>query len=383
MIAVVLKESLPGERRVALIPKDAAALKKKGVAIHVESGAGAEAFYTDADYETAGATIVPERGELLAAADLVLTVRGIGNAAADGLKSGAWVLGFFDPLDDPERINRLASKGLSLLSMELVPRITRAQGIDALSSMASIAGYKAVLAAADQAPRMFPMMMTAAGTITPAKIFVLGAGVAGLQAIATARRLGAVVEGYDIRPDVKEQVESLGAKFVELDIDIEKTEGQGGYASAQSKEFYQKQQEALGRHLAGVDVIITTAAVPGKKAPLLITAEMMAGLRPGTVIVDLAAERGGNCAGAVAGELVQRNGVTILGPVNIAADVPLHASRMYSRNVANFVELLIGEDGFHPDMEDEIIRGALVAHGGEVVHAGVAELLAVPHMQGA
>ena len=381
MIAAVLKESLPGERRVALIPKDAAALKAKGVDVRVEAGAGAEALHADADYEAVGATVEADRERLLAAADLLLTVRGIGDSEAGRLRPGAAVLGFLDPLDEPERMSRLGAKGVALLAMELVPRITRAQGMDALSSMASIAGYKAVLAAADCAPRMFPMMMTAAGTITPAKVFVLGAGVAGLQAIATARRLGAVVEGYDVRSAVKEQVESLGAKFVELDIDVEKTEGQGGYAAAQSQEFYRKQREALGRHLAGVDLIITTAAVPGKKAPLLITAEMMAGLRPGTVIVDLAAERGGNCAGAVAGEVVRRNGVTILGPVNVPAGVPAHASQMYSRNVANFVDILIRDGALQLDMEDEIVRGALVARGGEVVHERVAELLAAPRTQ--
>lgn len=378
MIAAVLKESLPGERRVALIPKDAAALKSKGVDVRVESGAGAEAIHADADYEAAGAAVEADRERLLAAADLLLTVRGIEDGDAGRLKPAAALLGFLNPLDEPERMSRLGANGLSLLAMELVPRITRAQGMDALSSMASIAGYKAVLAAADHAPRMFPMMMTAAGTITPAKVFVLGAGVAGLQAIATARRLGAVVEGYDVRPAVKEQVESLGAKFVELEIDAAKTEGRGGYAAAQSKEFYRKQQEALGKRLAGVDVIIATAAVPGKKAPLLITDKMVDGLRSGAVVVDLAAERGGNCAGSAAGEIVRRNGVTILGPVNVPAEVPAHASQMYSRNVANFVDLLVRGGGFHLDTEDEIIRGALVARGGQVVHDRVAELLAAP-----
>ncbi len=383
MIAVVLKETLAGERRVALIPKDVAVLTKKGLDIRVEAGAGVEALHSDSDYEAAGATVVATRAALLAEADLLVTVRAVSDADAGMLKSGALVLGFLDPLDEPHRMSRLADKGLSLLSMELVPRITRAQGMDALSSMASIAGYKAVLAAADHAPRIFPMMMTAAGTITPAKVFVLGAGVAGLQAIATARRLGAVVEGYDIRPAVKEQVESLGARFVELKIDVDQEKGEGGYAAAQSKEFYEKQQEALGRHLAGVDVIITTAAIPGRKAPLLITPAMMAGLQPGTVIVDLAAERGGNCAGTVAGEVVHKNGVTILGPVNIPADVPANASQMYSKNVANFVQLLIRDGEFYLDLEDEIIKGSLVAHGGEVVHPRIAEVLNVPRIQGA
>ena len=265
--------------------------------------------------------------------------------------------------------------GLSLLSVEMIPRITRAQAMDTLSSMAMIAGYKAVLLAAQHAPCLFPLMMTAAGTLTPARVFVIGAGVAGLQAIATARRLGAVVEGYDIRPEVKEQVESLGASFVELDVGMEGATGTGGYAAEQSREYYRRQQEALGAHLSSVDAIITTAAVPGRKAPMLLPREITDRLRPGTVIVDLAAERGGNCALTVAGEVVTSNGVIVDGPVNLPSSVPAHASQMYSKNMLNLASLLMTNGEFRLDLEDEIVRGALVAHGGSVVHSAVKEAL--------
>ena len=368
-------ETANGEGRVALVPKDAAALRKHGAEVLVEAGAGQSAYCSDDDYRAAGASVAT-RQQVLGTADLLLTVNGVTNADAVGLKEGATVVGFLAPLDDAPAIGALAGRGLSLLSVELIPRITRAQGMDALSSMAMVAGYKAVLLAAEHSPYMFPLMMTAAGTLTPARVFVIGAGVAGLQAIATARRLGAVVEGYDIRPEVKEQVESLGATFAELDVGMERASGSGGYAAEQSKEYYRRQQEALGEHLSTVDTIITTAAVPGRKAPMLLPEQITDRLRPGTVVVDLAAERGGNCALTVPGETVVRNGVIVAGPVNLPSSVPAHASQMYSKNMVNFAGLLIKDGQLHLNLEDEIVRGAAVAHGGEITHPDVQERLA-------
>ncbi len=370
----VLKELAPGERRVALVPRDAAMLAKKGAALLVESGAGVTSLHADADYEAVGATVT-SRSEVLGGSDLILTVNGIDEGAAPTVKAGATLAGFLAPLDDPQKIQTLADHGLSLLSVEMIPRITRAQGMDALSSMAMIAGYKAVLIAASHSPYLFPLMMTAAGTLTPAKVFVIGAGVAGLQAIATAKRLGAVVEGYDIRPEVKEQVESLGASFVELDVGMERESGSGGYAAEQSKEFYRRQQEALGEHLSGVDVIITTAAVPGRKAPVLLPEAITNRLRPGTVVVDLAAERGGNCALTEAGEVVVRNGVVVNGPLGLPSSIPSHASQAYSRNMFNLANLLIKDGELQLDLDDEIVRGSLVAHEASVTHPAVVEAL--------
>ena len=370
-------ETANGEGRVALVPRDVAALRKRGADVLIETGAGEPAYCSDDDYTAAGASVTT-REQVLSAADLLLTVNGVTDADAAGLKNGATVVGFLAPLDDVSAISALAGRGLSLLSVELIPRITRAQGMDALSSMAMVAGYKAVLLAAEHSPYMFPLMMTAAGTLTPARVFVIGAGVAGLQAIATARRLGAVVEGYDIRPEVKEQVESLGATFAELDVGMDRASGAGGYAAEQSREYYRRQQEALGEHLTTVDAIITTAAVPGRKAPMLLPEQITNRLRPGTVVVDLAAERGGNCALTVPGETVVRNGVIVAGPVNLPSSVPAHASQMYSKNMLNLAELLIKDGELHLDLEDEIVRGAAVAHGGEITHPGVQERLAEP-----
>jgi NAD(P) transhydrogenase subunit alpha len=381
MLAAIPRESFPGEKRVALVPKDVAALKKAGLELLVESGAGQAALHQDAEYEAQGARVESDRGRLFAEADILLTVRGPGShrefpaADLDAMKPGAAIIGFLDPLDDPAMTKSLAERGLTLLSMELMPRITRAQSMDALSSMATIAGYKAALLAANAAPRMFPMLMTAAGTITAARVFVLGAGVAGLQAIATAKRLGGVVDGYDVRPAVKEQVESLGARFVVLDVKTEQAETAGGYAKAQSEEFYRRQQQLLGEHLGAMDIIITTAAVPGKKAPVLITEPMIAGLRPGTVVLDLAAERGGNCALTKPGETVDQRGVLILGPVNLPAEVPAHASQLYSKNVATFLAHLVKDGGLQLDAEDEIVSGTLVASGGKVLHPMVLQAL--------
>ena len=374
MKVAVPKETRTGERRVALVPKDAATLRKKGAEVAIEAGAGAAALCDDGDYIGSGAT-VGRRSDVLADAQLVLTVNGVSLEDATTLSPSTAVVGFLGPLDDPAGMQALAGEGLSLIAVELLPRITRAQAMDTLSSMAMISGYKAVLLAAQHAPCLFPLMMTAAGTLTPAKVFVIGAGVAGLQAIATARRLGALVEGYDIRPEVKEQVESLGASFVELDVGMERATGTGGYAAEQSREYYRRQQEALGDHLSGVNVIITTAAVPGRKAPMLLPTEITDRLRPGTVIVDLAAERGGNCALTVPGEVVVRHGVIVDGPLNLPSSVPAHASQMYSKNMLNLASLLMADGEFRLDLEDEIVRGSLVAHGGSVVHPAVRDAL--------
>lgn len=371
----ILQETKSGEQRVALVPKDLSALAKRGAEAIVESGAGQAAFFTDEAYAEAGAQIA-DRQRVLAEAELLLTVRGLDEDDAASARDGAAVAGFLAPLDDPARMGRLAERKLTLLAVEMIPRITRAQSMDALSSMAMIAGYKAVLLAAQHAPCLFPLMMTAAGTLTPARVFVIGAGVAGLQAIATARRLGAQVEGYDIRPEVKEQIESLGASFVELDVGMERATGSGGYAAQQSQEYYRRQQEALGKRLAEVDVVISTAAVPGRRAPVLLPEAIMARLKPGAVVIDLAAERGGNCALTVPGEAVTRDGVVIDGPLNVPATVPAHASQMYSKNMANLASLLISEGELHLNLEDEIVRGALIAHGGEVVNQAVREALA-------
>jgi len=339
----VVRETFPGERRVALVPGVLASLKKAGLEVLIESQAGAAAGFTDAEYQEKGATVVADRAEVLRQADVLLQVRTLGANPEAGpsdlehLRSGQTLIGLADPLIEAAAAGELARRGVNLFAMELIPRITRAQSMDVLSSMASIAGYKAVLLAAAELPKLFPMMMTAAGTITPAKVFVIGAGVAGLQAIATAQRLGAIVHGYDLRPAVKEQVQSLGAKFVELDVAAADAEAMGGYAKAMDEDFYRRQREAMARVVADMDVVITTAAVPGQKAPVLITREMLTGMRPGSVVLDLAAERGGNCEATVPGETVQVGGVSVLGPVNLPATVPFHASQMYAKNITTFL----------------------------------------------
>ena len=381
MIVSVPRETYPGETRVALTPTHAGVLVKRGVEVTVESGAGAGALHTDDDYRARQVRVTGDRGRLLSDADVVLMVRGPGadpnfpSADLARLKSGAVLIAFLEPLAEPHHMRAPAERGLTLFSMELIPRITRAQQMDTLSSMATLAGYAAVLIAAQAAPRMFPLMMTAAGTFAPAKVFVIGAGVAGLQAIATARRLGAVVEAYDLRPAVKEQVESLGARFIELDISTEDAEGTGGYAREQTDDFYRVQRELLAEHLAKSDVVITTAAVPGKRAPVLISSDIFESLRPGSVIVDLAAEKGGNCALTKAGETIEVDGVTIVGPVNLPARLPVDASRMYSKNISTFLGLLIEDGRIKVDTEDEIIRESLVAHGGKVVNPAVLRAL--------
>ena len=360
------KESAPEERRVALVPDTATRLGAASLEVNVESGAGSAAFITDEDYEKAGAKIVATAPALLGEADAVLKVQAPSVAEVGLLKKDAVLISFLQPATQGEIVRALARRGITAFSLELVPRISRAQSMDALSSQASAAGYKAVLMAAGRLGKFFPMMMTAAGTIPPARVLVMGAGVAGLQAIATARRLGAVVSAYDVRPAVKEEVQSLGATFVELALEAQ--EGEGGYAKEQSEEFLRKQRELIGEHVAKSDVVITTAAVPGRRAPLLVTGEMVKGMRPGSVIVDLAAETGGNVELTKAGEDVEVGGVTIIGTRNVPSTMPLHASQLYARNVANLLLHLVKDGAIVLDFEDEITKGCCVTHGGEIVN---------------
>ncbi len=380
----IVTESAPGERRVAMSPSAIGVFNKTGAELLLESGAGSRAGFPDAEYAEKGVRIAA-RDEVFASADVLLQVRSPGAnpecGAADvaRMRSGQIVIGFGEPLTAIAAGRSLAAAGVSFLAMELMPRITRAQSMDALSSMATIAGYKAVLIAADSAPRMFPMLMTAAGTVAPARVLVIGAGVAGLQAVATARRLGAVVSGYDIRSAVREQIESLGARFIVLDVEPAGAEDKGGYAKAMGEEFYRRQREAMAGVLAGNNVVITTAAVPGKKAPILITREMVARMAPGSVIVDIAAERGGNCELTRPGETVEEGGVRIHGPVNLASAVPYHASQMYAKNVSTFLKYLIKDGQVNLNREDEIVRETLVTHSGEIVHPRVLELTGAAH----
>ena len=381
MLVAVPKEIYPGERRVALIPQTVPSLIKAGLEVVIEAGAGESANSPDRDFEVQGARIEKDRHSLLAQADIVLMVRGPGSypefptADLDALKDGSVLISFTEPLAQPEIMKDLAERKLTVFSMELMPRTTRAQSMDALSSMATISGYKAVLAAADASPKLFPMFMTAAGTITPARVFVLGAGVAGLQAIATARRLGAVVEAFDIRPAVKEEVESLGAKFIQLELETQEAQDAGGYAKAQSEDFYRRQQELMAERIKNSDVVITTAAVPGKKSPVLISEEVVDSMRPGSVIVDIAADKGGNCAVTKPGEKIIHKGVIVIGPLNIPAQVPVHASQMYAKNISTFLLHMVKEGKFELNLEDEITKGAMVAHGGKLVHQAVLNAL--------
>jgi NAD(P) transhydrogenase subunit alpha len=380
MIVGVLRESFPRERRVALIPALVPTLIKARAEVLVESGAGADAGFPDAEYETKGARMAA-RPEVLSRADVILMVRTPGANPTAGaqdisaFRDGQILIGFSEPLGAHNATKEVAARGVSLFAMELMPRITRAQSMDALSSMATVTGYKAALLAATELPRMFPMMMTAAGTIAPSRVFVIGAGVAGLQAIASSRRLGAKVQAYDVRPAVKEQVESLGARFVELPIETSGAEDKGGYATAQDEAFYQKQRALMARTVAASDVVITTASVPGKKAPVLIPADAVAGMAPGSVIIDLAAERGGNCELTKPDEIVIARGVTILGPTNLPATVPYHASQMYAKNITTFLLHLLKEGAVQFNLDDEITRETLVTHNGDVVHPRVRELM--------
>ncbi len=381
MVVGIPAESFPGERRVATVPVVLPALIKAGLDILLEPGAGVAAGFRDSSYVDKGAALATDRAHLFAACDVVLQVRTLGanpdagRADLELLRAGQVVIGLSEPLGEPAATRELANRGVTAFSMELIPRITRAQSMDALSSMATISGYKAVLVAAETLPRMFPMMMTAAGTVTPARVFVVGAGVAGLQAIASARRLGAKVEAYDVRPAVKEQVESLGASFVDLPLDTGQSEDAGGYAKAQDEAFYARQREMMGRVVGGSDVVITTALIPGRPAPVLVTDEMVAGMTPGSVVVDLAAERGGNVEPSRPDEVVTAHGVTVLGPTNLPSTVPYHASQMYARNVSALLLHLVQDGSITLDLDDDITAGTLVSRGGEVVHPRVRELL--------
>ena len=379
MVLGVPKETYPNEQRVALIPALVSSLHKAGFEVLIETGAGEAAGFPDTEYQEAGAHLVSSRAELFAKADILLQVRTAGaNPHFDDdlplMREGQILIGLMEPLWKAEVMPRLAQRGVTAFAMELMPRISRAQSMDVLSSMATIAGYKAVLLAASHLPKMFPLMMTAAGTIQPARVFVIGAGVAGLQAIATAKRLGAVVEAYDIRPAARGEAESLGAKFVSLGLESEEAQEATGYAKALNEAFYRRQQQLLASVTARNDVVITTAAVPGKRAPLLVNAQMVRAMRPGSVIVDLAAEWGGNCELTRAGETIVEQGVTIIGAVNLASTVPFHASQLYSRNLANFLTLLLKEGQLN--LEDEVTRSTLVTYQGEVVHPRVKENLA-------
>ncbi|MBN2054485.1 Re/Si-specific NAD(P)(+) transhydrogenase subunit alpha [bacterium] len=367
MIVGVPKESFPGEKRVALIPANAGQLAKLGVDVLVETGAGLAAGFTDAQYKEKGASIAENRGAVIEKSTIVLQVRALGANPdhADGelsaMRPGQILVGSLGPNAREQWGKKLAEQKVLAFAMEQMPRITRAQDMDILSSMATVAGYKAVLLAAAALPKMFPMLMTAAGTVSPARVFIVGAGVAGLQAIATAKRLGAVVHSYDIRPAVKEQVESLGAKFVDLGLDTGTAEDKGGYAKQMGEEFYRKQREVMTKVVAESDVVITTAAVPGKKAPILVTQDMVMAMKPGSVIVDLAAESGGNCELTEMNETVHKHGVQIIGPVNLATQVPFHASQMFSKNLFNFLRLIIKNGKPELDLDDECVADTLVA----------------------
>jgi len=389
VIVGVPTETYPGERRVALVPMVIPNLKKVGLDVIVESGAGTSSGYRDSDYTEKGARLVNTREEVFAQADIVVQVLAYGSNDLTGrndvplYRRGQTLIGFLRPLGSKEVVSEIAAAGITSFAVELMPRITRAQSMDALSSMATICGYKAVLIAAETVPRLFPMMTTAAGTVTPARVLVIGAGVAGLQAIATARRLGAVVSAYDLRPAVKEQIQSLGGRFVELPLETKDAQDAGGYAKAQDESFYQKQRELLGNVVAESDVVITTAVVPGKKAPVLVTEAMVNRMQPGSVIVDLAAERGGNSEVTRPGERAVVNGVTVIGSINLASTVPYHASQMYARNLATFLAHLVKEGQFNPRENDEITRETLLTQGGEIVNERVRQFFQLPALASA
>jgi len=367
----VPREIAPGERRVALVPDAAAALVKSGLEVLVETGAGEGAFHADAAFEKAGARIVPDAGTLYGQADVVLKVQRPTLGEVDRLREGAVLVSFLQALTSPDLVERLAARRITSFGMEGIPRISRAQKMDALSSQANLAGYKAVLIAAETLAKLFPMMMTAAGTVFAARVLVIGAGVAGLQAIATARRLGAQVWGYDVRAAVKEQVASLGARFLEFDLGIADAEDRGGYAKALSAETSRRQQDMLAEKTTEFDVVVTTALVPGRPAPRLVTKETVAGMRPGSVIVDLAAEAGGNCELTEPDKVVVTGGVTIHGPTNLPATMPVHASQLYARNVTELVREFVKDGSLALNFDDEVIKGACVTHGGEIVNEAV------------
>jgi proton-translocating NAD(P)+ transhydrogenase subunit alpha len=375
MNIAVLNETSSGEARVALMPDSIQKLVTAKASVSVESGAGLGAARIDDDFTNAGATVVQDRNALLESSDVVVCVSRPTDEVFQAMKKGTAVLGFLRPLDEPARLVPALEKGLTTFSMELVPRITRAQAMDALSSMATVAGYKAVLMGADHIPRMFPLLMTAAGTVPPARVLVLGAGVAGLQAIATARRLGAVVEGYDVRAAAGEQVRSLGAKFLEVDLGGIQTEDKGGYAVELSEEALKRGRDLIAEQAKSADVIITTAQVPGRRAPVLMDEDAINGMKRGSVVIDLAGATGGNVTLSKADELVERNGVTIMAPTNLPGTVPVHASQLYSRNVTAFLNLLIKDGELHIDMNDDVVGPSCVTHEGKWMNQRVAAVM--------
>ena len=389
MIIGIPREILAGERRVALDPPSVKKWVEEGFDVLVEAGAGEQACFVDAEYEAAGARLAPEAAQVFGEAEIVLKVQppqplvtppastaGSNRGhEVDLLSEGASLIALLKPLDEPELAQRLAKRRVSAFAMELMPRITRAQSMDALSSQSTIAGYQAVLMAANALPRIFPMMVTAAGTLQPSRLLVIGAGVAGLQALGTAKRLGAITSAYDTRPVVREQVESVGARFVELELSTESAEDAGGYATAQTEDFYQRQRELLGEYVAASDVVITTALVPGQRAPLLIEESAIERMRGGSVVVDLAAEKGGNCACTKPDEEVVEHGVTLIGWTNLPSFVPSHASQMYAKNVTTFLDHLLEEGRLKLDLEDEITAGTLVTHEGRILNEKIQELL--------
>lgn len=389
MIVGVPRESFPGERRVALVPAVIPVLAKAGLEVVVQAGAGIDAGYPDAEFAAKGAKIVADRAEVFRAADIIVQILCYGSNDQTGkddlplFKRDQILIGFLRPLGSVETVQGIASAGVTSFSVELMPRTTRAQSMDVLSSMGTIAGYKAVIIAADKLPRIFPMLTTAAGTITPARVFIIGAGVAGLQAIATARRLGAITSSYDMRPAAKEQVQSLGARFVELPIEAKDAQDAGGYAKAQDESFYLKQRELLKQVVTQSDIVITTAVIPGKTSPILVTKEMVEGMAPGSVIVDMASERGGNCELTKIGEVIVEHGVTIIGWINLASTVPYHASMMYAKNISAFLTHIIKDGKFQYNSEDQIMRETMLTRGGEIVNPRVREFFKLPALAAA
>lgn len=387
MIIGIPSEIKDGENRVAMSPENVLAFSSLGIKVLLQTKAGVAAGYSDQSYVDAGASLMLDRGELFAAADIIVQVQGLGANTENGeddlplIRPGQLIVSMMDPLASPEAALAMANTGATAIALELVPRISRAQSMDVLSSMATLAGYKSVIIGASSSPRIFPLLMTAAGTLQPARVLIMGVGVAGLQACATAKRLGAVVEAYDVRPAAREQIISVGAKPIELDLDTGESEGAGGYAKEQGEDFLRRQRELMTEVVSEQDLIITTAAIPGAKSPILVTSEMVAAMKPGSVIVDLAAERGGNCELTQQGKTIVADGVTIVGPENVPSDLAFHASQMYGKNVQTFLELIIDETGnLNIDFDDEIIAGTLVAHEGEVPHPHMRKLLGMDEL---
>ena len=387
MIIGITRELVAGENRVSLCPDNVQSLVDKGLELWVEQNAGAQAGFSDDDYTSVGAKVVSDRDELFAKSDVILQVQSFGSNTENAdddlkrLKAKQLVIGMMDPLAQPQAAQQVAGTGATAIALEMVPRISRAQSMDVLSSMATLAGYRSVLLGAEAAPRILPMLMTAAGTLQPARGLIMGVGVAGLQACATAKRLGAVVEAYDVRPAAREQIISVGATPVELDLPTESSEGAGGYAKKQSEEFLRMQREQMTEVVARQDIIITTAAIPGAKSPILVTEDMLKAMKAGSVLVDLAAERGGNCESTQMGKTVVAHGVTIVGPENLASDVAFHASQMYGNNIQTLLELILEEGQINLDFEDEIVAGTVIAHAGEVPHPYMRKLLDLPSLE--